>query len=78
MSHPRDHQWNTESELEFVKGLGTFNLPRTVRRSREWWLLAYHETMFKRQEWGKIDRDVVEKAVLDELFSLCDKESPCP
>jgi hypothetical protein len=76
MSRAWDHQWNTEAELEFVKGLGSFNEERTVSPlSREGWLLAYHETMGKRVEWGKIERERVEKAVREELVTL--QEVPC-
>lgn len=78
MRGQRDAQgaWNTESELEFVKELGTFNLPRMVKRfSRKEWLRAYYVAIVLRDVWGKIEKEKVEKAVWDELCAL--EEAPC-
>lgn len=55
----RDSSWGTEAELEFLENLGTY-LPSSLTTPRSTWLRRYRDTMALREQWGKINRGVVE------------------
>lgn len=52
----------TESELEFLRGLGT-HLPPSQRQDRLRLLRSYLESMDIRANWGHIDHAVIRHAV---------------
>ena len=65
----RDCRWRTEAEIEFVKGLGTYNPQRAgTVRTRQQWLGKYLAAMRWRVEWGEIDCEAVERAVRGEML----------
>lgn len=48
--------WNTTSELNFIRGLGSYGVSRAQRCKL---LAGYLAGLFHRQDWGDIDRGVV-------------------
>ena len=53
--------WDTNCELEFIAGLGSFT-ERNIH-THEYLKQMYKSAMRFRKDWGKIDRKVIEKTL---------------
>ena len=73
MSRPGDHGWTTEAEVNFIKGLGTFNpILASGPRTRREWLDRYEQTLELRADWetNNIDKKMVEVKLMYEYRFL--------
>ena len=59
--------YNTQDELDFVKGIGTFRVVGKKKYTRRQLLEFYRETMEKRLDWGKIDKNAIVEYLDKEL-----------
>ena len=58
--------WTTQDELEYLKRLGMHSFGG-MKYKRKYLLLEYLKTMWKRNNWGGIDPEIVRSQILYEL-----------
>ena len=56
--------WSTMNEIQFLDGLGTYS---SCKASRMELLRGYLSAAFKRENWGRIDKDVIIARVMNEV-----------
>jgi len=59
--------YNTQDELDFLKDIGNFRVVGKKKYTRRQLLEFYRETMEKRVNWGKIEKDVIVDYLSKEL-----------
>ena len=59
--------YNTQDELDFLKDIGNFRVVGKKKYTRRQLLEFYRETMEKRVDWGKIEKDVISEYLEKEL-----------
>ena len=59
--------YNTQDELDFLKDIGNFRVVGKKKYTRRQLLEFYRETMEKRVDWGKIEKDEISEYLAKEL-----------
>lgn len=59
--------YNTQDELDFLKNIGNFRVVGKKKYTRHQLLEFYRETMEKRVNWDKIEKDIIKDYVEREL-----------
>ena len=59
--------YNTQDELDFLKDIGNFRVVGKKKYTRRQLLEFYRETMEKRVDWGKIEKDAISEYLEKEL-----------
>ena len=59
--------YNTQDELDFLKDIGNFRVVGKKKYTRRQLLEFYQETMEKRVNWGKIEKEVIVDYLAKEL-----------
>jgi hypothetical protein len=59
--------YNTQDELDFLKNIGNFRIIGKKKYTRRQLLEFYRETMEKRINWDKIEKDIIAEYIEREL-----------
>lgn len=65
--------WSTESEVKFLKGLGTYsNILKGGEKTLKDLLAGYVRGLDRRKKWDNIDKGIIKNVALGMLDSLTD------
>lgn len=65
--------YNTQDELDFVSGIGSFRIVGKKKYTKIQLLEMYKKNLEKRVNWGMIDKGIIFTAIDDEVKNINDR-----